>query len=182
MHHATCNAQADTEPLIGITEAARQVGVSHSTLSRQVKRGQVRSHDGKVRLSEVIYDRKHKLDHSIWRGRRRRFEQPITAVHAVSPGVSPSGHRVHHAPPNVDRGVDRLHHAPDDAPIGPREFWVGSAADIPLTRGLVRQLAELVGTEHQDNFCHVGEDLINTGVSILNQEIARLKAKYGEPE
>ena len=52
------------EKLIGIREAARKVGIAHSTLSRQVTRGQVRSHGGKVKLSEVIHDRKHNLDHS----------------------------------------------------------------------------------------------------------------------
>lgn len=53
-----------SEPLISIREAARHpdVAISHVTLARQVKLGQVRSHmDGrrrKVRLSEVIADRR----------------------------------------------------------------------------------------------------------------------------
>ena len=63
------------EALIGITAAARQIGLSHSTLSRQVKLGQVRSHGGKVKLSEVLYDRDRNIDKSIWM-HRSKGKQP----------------------------------------------------------------------------------------------------------
>ena len=72
------------EKLIGIREAARKVGIAHSTLSRQVTRGQVRSHGGKVKLSEVIHDRKHNLDQSIWLGRKRSTKPKIGASGATS--------------------------------------------------------------------------------------------------
>lgn len=45
------------EPLIKAAEAARQIGINRSGLCRQIKAGSVRSHDGLVRLSEVIADR-----------------------------------------------------------------------------------------------------------------------------
>jgi hypothetical protein len=45
------------DPLLSLGEAARKIGIHKSTLSRQVKSGAVRSHKGKVRLSEVLADR-----------------------------------------------------------------------------------------------------------------------------
>jgi len=86
------------DPLIGITEAARRIGINHSTLSRQIKSGQVRSHDGKVRLSEVLEDRANNIDASIWDARRRNAEPD---VHAPSSPV--------HAPDDADYGPE-----PDD--------------------------------------------------------------------
>lgn len=78
------------DPLIGITEAARRIGINHSTLSRQIKSGQVRSHDGKVRLSEVLEDRANNIDASIWDARRKKSEPD--AVHAPSSPVhAPEG-------------------------------------------------------------------------------------------
>lgn len=76
--------------LIGVTQAARELGLSHSTLSRQVKAGLIRSHDGKVRLSEVLEDRANNIDASIWQARkkpgagdvRQSVHAPIDAVHA----------------------------------------------------------------------------------------------------
>jgi transposase-like protein len=46
---------ADATPLdlISISEAARKIGINKSTLSRQVDSRAVRSHGGKVVLSEV---------------------------------------------------------------------------------------------------------------------------------
>jgi len=49
------------EPLISLSEAARKIGLNKSTLSRQVKAGTIRSHDGKVRLSEVLEDRANNI-------------------------------------------------------------------------------------------------------------------------
>jgi transcriptional regulator of acetoin/glycerol metabolism len=50
-----CNKMADD--LIRVSEAARQIGLNRSTLTRQVKAGLIRSHNGLVRLSEVLEDR-----------------------------------------------------------------------------------------------------------------------------
>jgi hypothetical protein len=171
MHHELGTI---SEPLIGITECARQIGICHSTLSRQVKRGQVRSHGGKVRLSEVIYDRRHNLDQSIWLGRRRRDDVGSAAVHAVDGGA----HRMH----NGECGERYAPGIDDDAPIGPQPFHIGWNADLPLTRGLARRLGEMVGVEQPDDLAFVAYDLATTAINILQQEIARLKAKAGEPE
>jgi transposase-like protein len=58
-----------SDDLISIAEAARQIGVNKSTLARQVKAGSIRSHDGKVRLSEVLEDRAANID--LTRSQRR---------------------------------------------------------------------------------------------------------------
>ena len=50
------------DPLISIPEAAKIIGVNRTTLGRQVRGGAVRSHDGKVRLSEVLQDREANID------------------------------------------------------------------------------------------------------------------------
>lgn len=47
---------------VSISEAARQIGINKSTLSRQVDSGAVRSHGGKVVISEVLADRKANLN------------------------------------------------------------------------------------------------------------------------
>jgi hypothetical protein len=80
------------EKLIGIRAAARKVGIAHSTLSRQVTRGQVRSHGGKVRLSEVIYDRKHNLDPTIWLGRKKSTKPKAVAPAVVRKGAVAAVH------------------------------------------------------------------------------------------
>lgn len=59
------------EPLISIAAASREIGLNKSTLSRQVNSGAVRSHDGKVRLSEVYEDRAKNIDAAIWSNRRK---------------------------------------------------------------------------------------------------------------
>ena len=58
-----------SDPLISISAAARDIGVDQSTLSKQVRQGLVRSHDGKVRLSEVLADRAANID--LGRSKRR---------------------------------------------------------------------------------------------------------------
>jgi len=60
MQHATPGP--GTGDLISISEAARRVGVHKSTLSRQVRDGQIRSYGGKVRLAEVLEDRAANID------------------------------------------------------------------------------------------------------------------------
>ncbi|CAO4184689.1 hypothetical protein [Methylorubrum extorquens] len=54
--------QPAPDDLISLSEAARQIGVNKSTLSRQVASGAIRSHTGKVRLSEVLADRAANID------------------------------------------------------------------------------------------------------------------------
>jgi hypothetical protein len=49
---------SDGDPLMCVAAAAREIGLNRSTLCRQVNAGRVRSHDGRVRLSEVLADRK----------------------------------------------------------------------------------------------------------------------------
>ncbi|MCA1399354.1 hypothetical protein [Bradyrhizobium sp. BRP56] len=47
----------EAEPLISISECARQLGLHKSTLSRQIAQKRIRTHAGGVRLSEVRADR-----------------------------------------------------------------------------------------------------------------------------
>jgi hypothetical protein len=60
---------ADADPLISVAAAAKRIGVNRSTLGRQIADGSVRSHRGKVRLSEVLEDRARNID--LTRSRRR---------------------------------------------------------------------------------------------------------------
>lgn len=74
------------DPLISIAEAARKVGVNKSTLSRQVNSGLIRSHDGSVRLSEVLEDRANNIDKSIWANRSKVKSEPSPPpLHATGP-------------------------------------------------------------------------------------------------
>jgi hypothetical protein len=95
MHHAPKVSYMNDEALIGITEAARQIGISHSTLSRQVKLGQVRSHRGKVRLSEVLQDRANNIDNTIWMHRKKNKQTKSGpgrhAVHTADDGAHAPG-------------------------------------------------------------------------------------------
>lgn len=65
---------ADATPLemISISEAARIIGVKKSTLSRQVESGSVRSHGGKVVLTELVADRASNVN--LAQSRRRPAE------------------------------------------------------------------------------------------------------------
>lgn len=54
--------QRAPDDLISLSEAARQIGVNKSTLSRQVASGAIRSHSGKVWLSKVLADRAANID------------------------------------------------------------------------------------------------------------------------
>jgi hypothetical protein len=99
------------DPLITVAEAARKVGVSHTTLGRQIKTGQVRSHGKKVKLSEVLEDRANNIDASIWEVRKKK-SQTVTAsnVHAHSESV--------HAQTDDDGEIDAdLTDDPEDGAI-----------------------------------------------------------------
>lgn len=76
MHHP-----AD-DSLISIRAAARGLDISPSTLIRQVSSGKIRSHVGKVRLSEVIADRANNVDQT--RSHRRKPRRSPPDSHADS--------------------------------------------------------------------------------------------------
>lgn len=175
MHHAPACNEADSDALVSIAEAARDVGVHRSTLSRQVQAGKVRSHDGKVRLSEVIADRRCKLKNAIWDGRRRAA---LGVAGALARSVHADATRIRHATTATPDATV----AGDDAPLGPRPFHIGANGDVPLTRGLVRQLGELIGSDVPGDPSLVAYDLATTSIDICQQELARLKAKAGETE
>lgn len=71
------------EPLITIAAAAREVGLNKSTLSRQVASGAIRSHGGKVKLSEVYEDRAKNIDAAIWSNRPKKNAAPQVPLHAT---------------------------------------------------------------------------------------------------
>lgn len=74
------------DPLISIAECARNIGINKSTLSRQIKSGLIRSHDGAVRLSEVLEDRANNIDKAIWANRTKDKSPPAGApLHAMTP-------------------------------------------------------------------------------------------------
>lgn len=106
------------DALIGVTQAARELGLSHSTLSRQVKAGLIRSHDGKVKLSEVLEDRANNIDASIWQARKKpgaaddghSVHAPTEAVHAPAGSV--------HAPSNTDDADDVVFVDGEAMPLG----------------------------------------------------------------
>jgi hypothetical protein len=78
------------DDLISIASAAKAIGINKSTLSRQVKSGQVRSHQGKLRLSEVIEDRAK----NVGSGAPRNAEATTAAAPSNSPPVAPLHARV----------------------------------------------------------------------------------------
>ena len=69
----------DLDPLISISAAARSIAIDRSVLGKQIKQGLVRSHDGKVRLSEVLSDRASNID----LGRSKRREGAIDKPGAI---------------------------------------------------------------------------------------------------
>jgi hypothetical protein len=79
------------DPLITVAEAARKIGISHTTLGRQIKAGAIRAHGKKVRFSEVLEDRANNIDASIWEARKKaprpagspNVHAPLNDVHDV---------------------------------------------------------------------------------------------------
>ena len=78
------------DDLVTLTEAAARIGVHKSTLSRQVAKGQIRSHDGRVRIAEVLADRSANVDLSN-PGRGRRVARPDATQRSVSVGRPEGG-------------------------------------------------------------------------------------------
>jgi hypothetical protein len=76
-------SKADEDPLVSIPAAAAVIGVDRSTLSRQVALRKVRSHNGKVRVSEVIEDRRRTVDP----GRRKPDQKPAASSQSFEDGV-----------------------------------------------------------------------------------------------
>lgn len=72
------------EHSLSIAAAARAIGVSRQTLWGQVRSGAVRSHDGRVYLSEVKADRKRNVDpaRAPTMGRTRRGRRASTQTEA----------------------------------------------------------------------------------------------------
>ena len=78
------------DDLISIGAAAKAIGVNKSTLSRQIKAGSIRSHGGKVRLSEVFEDRAANID--LTQSRRKpagAARGPIDATISPSDATDP---------------------------------------------------------------------------------------------
>jgi hypothetical protein len=145
------------EKLIGIREAARKIGIAHSTLSRQVTRAQVRSHGGKVKLSEVIHDRKHNLDQSIWLGRKRSTKPKIGA----SGATSRNGAAVHGADPD-----DGAAHAP--------EYWEFAPAEVIGLGGVLNVREDL-----RNDPAVVGSVMALAGSELILAELHKLGWRPG---
>jgi excisionase family DNA binding protein len=140
------------DDLVSISEAARQLRLNKSTLSRQIKAKRIRSHGGKVRISEVRADRSANIPIQIGRNTRNNSRNEFNdSLVACTMQYSSCTN--------------------DDEPIGPRPFIC--VTELPLTRGLVRQLAELIRCEAPDDIATVGEYLISIGTDIMVQEIER---------
>jgi hypothetical protein len=68
----------DDEELITPAAAARTIGLNRSTLSRQIRNGAIRTHDGLLKLSEVIEDRANNID--LTKARRNGGAEPLVDV------------------------------------------------------------------------------------------------------
>lgn len=144
------------EKLIGITEAARQVGISHSTLSRQVKCGQVRSHGGKVRLSEVLHDRDRNIDKSVWMFRSKGKPSKSGAGRGQKKDAPPT---VHIADTTTSDAVHVKY-----TPYG-----------VPLTPDLVRELGGVLKSDYPSDPVDVGIECIYVGMEMIESEVRCLR-------
>jgi hypothetical protein len=151
MQHATCNMQHDD--LVSITKAATEIGLSPSTLARQVKAGSIRSHGGKVRISEVLADRAANVDSSSWIGRERNR----SAAKSARPGGG-------HAPA---RAQDHAVHAT-------------TCTGIALTTDLTRDLGLLLESQDTSDQVDVGTDCVLVGLEMIENEVRRLRAEVAK--
>ncbi len=112
------------DPLISISAAAREIGVHQSTISKQVREGLIRAHDGKVRLSRVLADRAANIDLGRSNRRRGAIDEPErTEVSAFAP--------------NPAKPADAVVSAePDDESDGPPVTVDGVAMDYADARAL----------------------------------------------
>ena len=89
------------DPLISISAAAREIGVHQSTISKQVREGLIRAHDGKVRLSRVLADRAANIDLGRSNRRRGAIDEPErTEVSAFAPNPAKPADAVVSAEPD----------------------------------------------------------------------------------
>jgi hypothetical protein len=109
------------DPLVSVSAAARKIGVSQSTLSRQVKAGSIRSHAGKVRISEVLDDRKNNVDSSRWSDRKKR------------PAAGRKPRPMHQPPKSDDASLLHMHEAIDNLPVND----IGDADQIVIDERLM---------------------------------------------
>jgi hypothetical protein len=140
------------EPLIGITAAARQIGVSHSTISRQVKLGQVRSHKGKVRLSEVLQDRANNIDNTIWMFRKKNKQTKS----------GPGRHAVHAADNAADTAAQAV--------------LAHTANGCPITAEMNTKLGRLLLSDEPYDLIEVGVDAALAGLEMMQTGIDQLRA------
>lgn len=80
--------QDDTEGLVSIRAAARELAITPSTLIRQVASGQIRSHDGKVRISEVVADRAANVDATRSHRRKPTVSAPDSSPDSSGPDAT----------------------------------------------------------------------------------------------
>jgi hypothetical protein len=136
------------EALIGITAAAREIGISHSTLSRQVKLGQVRSHNGKVRLSEVLEDRANNIDNTIWMHRSKSKQ--------------------------TESGAGR--HSVHTADNGAHAVYAHTVNGCPITAELNTKLGRLLLSDEPYDVIEVGVDAALAGIEMMQTGIDQLRA------
>lgn len=79
--------KSEVDPLITVPAAARAIGIDRSTLSKQVRSRAVRSHDGKVRLSEVLADRAANIDLTRSKRRQGRIDD-LEPTNKVDPKIA----------------------------------------------------------------------------------------------
>jgi hypothetical protein len=140
------------EPLISVAEAAREIGLNRSTLSRQVSAGAIRSHGGKVRLSEILADRAANIDSSSWIGRERngRAPKPLrSGGHALLAGRA--------------QDADAQVHAT-------------TCTGIALTPDLIRDLGLVLESQDTADALDVGTDCVLVGLEMIENEVRRLRA------
>jgi hypothetical protein len=148
MPYATRNGSDD---LVSIAKAAKEIGFSPSTLARQVKAGSIRSHGGKVRLSEVLADRAANIDSSRWIGRERNGRPPKS--------LRTGGH----AP--VKRAQDNAH------------AMHSSCTGVALTPDLTRDLGLVLESQDTSDPIDVGTDSVLVGLEMIEDEVRRLRAE-----
>jgi hypothetical protein len=140
---------SDGDPLMCVAAAAREIGLNRSTLARQVNAGAIRSHGGKVRLSEVLADRAANIDSSAWVGRERTGRPPKS----LRTGGG-------HAP----RAQDHAVHAT-------------TCTGIALTPDLTRDLGLVLESQDTSDQMDVGIDCVLVGLELIENEVRRLRAE-----
>lgn len=144
---------SDNKP-ISIASAARKIGVHRSTLAKQVRQGQIRSHPGGlVYLSEVLEDRAANIDQTIWAGRQKPGSTPKVAHQSA--------------------------HKATDHPWPAKPTYI---TDEEITPSFVRELGRMIGEKEGASLASIGETLILIGGEIVIAEVRRLKALAGESD